>query len=45
MAAEVLNDLICRRIAVDDLIAWLTTDQMVITAEERVILVGIICSQ
>jgi hypothetical protein len=42
MAAEVLNDVICRRISVDDLIAWLTTDQMVIAAEENVILVGII---
>lgn len=45
MAAEVLNDVICRRISVDDLITWLTTDQMVIVAEENVILVGIIWSQ
>lgn len=30
MAEQMLNDLICRKISVDDLIAWLTRDHMVI---------------
>jgi hypothetical protein len=42
MAAEVLNELMCRRLSVDELIAWLTTAHMVIVAEENLILVGII---
>jgi hypothetical protein len=45
MAAEVLNLLICRKISVDDLIAWLTADNMVIVVEENLILIGIILWQ
>jgi hypothetical protein len=45
MAAEVLNLLVCRKICVDDLIAWLTADNMVIVAEKILILVGIILWQ
>jgi hypothetical protein len=32
MAEEMLNDLICHKISPDDLIAWLTTDHMVMLA-------------
>lgn len=37
-----LNLLMCGKISVDDLIAWLTADNMVILSEENLVLVGII---
>lgn len=42
MAAEVLNGVMCRKISVDALVSWLTTDHMVISENDNLLSVDII---